>query len=179
MPTRTVQTTYLEQTERSDLVPAPPPADVQVVRAEIPNAAFSLFLYSAVGVDWQWTGRLRWSAEQWQTWLERPGSETWVAWCRGTPAGYLELDGQADGAVEIAYFGLLPAFIGRGIGGYLLTVAVARAWDLATRWPAREATRRVWVHTCNLDGPYALPNYKARGFRVYDVREELENAPDV
>lgn len=168
----TVHTTYLEQSHPSDLRPARPPANVDVVRAEIPVPAFSRWLYATVGGDHQWTDRLSWTPERWRTWLERAGSETWVACCRGTPAGFVELDAQPDGVVEIAYFGLLPEFIGRGIGGYLLTVGLARAWDLAARWPGREPTKRVWVHTCTLDGPHALPNYQARGLRVYRETEE-------
>ena len=31
---------------------------------------------------------------------------------------------------------------------------------------------RVWLHTCNLDGPHALSNYQKRGFRIYEVIEE-------
>ena len=42
----------------------------------------------------------------------------------GTPAGYFELEAQERGNVEIAYFGLLPRFIGRGLGGALLTATV-------------------------------------------------------
>jgi len=26
---------------------------------------------------------------------------------------------------------------------------------------------RVWLHTCTLDHPSALANYKARGFRIF------------
>ena len=70
----------------------------------------------------------------------------------------------ADGVVEIAYFGLLPEFIGRGAGRSLLAAAINRAWS----W--RGTTTRVWLHTCSLDHPRALPNYLAAGFRV--VREE-------
>jgi len=76
---------------------------------------------ASVGGDWYWLTRLDWTLDRWRKYLDRPGVETWVAWHRGTPAGYIELEGQADAAVEIAYFGLLPDFIGRGIGGYLLT----------------------------------------------------------
>jgi GNAT superfamily N-acetyltransferase len=179
MPRVTVATTFLEQKDPHDLRPARPPDAVAVVRAEIPSPEFSRFLYTAVGGDWHWTERLDWSHDRWQAHLDRPGVETWVAWHRGSPAGYVELDPQPDAAVEIAYFGLLPDFIGRGIGGYLLTVGTARAWDLATRWPERAPTARVWVHTCTLDGPHALANYEARGFRVYDVTEKDEDlAPD-
>jgi ribosomal protein S18 acetylase RimI-like enzyme len=189
-----VTTWYLEQTAPEDLRPAAAPAapGVRVERAEVPSGELGRFLYAAVGGDVSWIDRLPWTVEQWQAHLERPGSELWVAYERGTPAGYIELDAQstadgrhgpdsptgADGpggrdgvtaaaaAVEIAYFGLLPAFRGRGIGGHLLSYGTARAWDLAGRWAGRPETRRVWVHTCSLDGPYALGNYQRRGFRV-------------
>ncbi|MEW9530001.1 GNAT family N-acetyltransferase [Microbispora sp. NPDC049125] len=170
-----VTTWYLEQTSPADLRPAHRPGEpVDIVRAEVPSPEFGRFLYTAVGGDWQWTDRLPWTWRQWMDWLARPGAEIWVAWLRGTPAGYVELDAQEEGTVEIAYFGLLPYAIGRGLGGHLLSEGAARAWDLAGRWPGREATRRVWVHTCSLDGPAALANYRARGFRIYD---EKRNAP--
>jgi GNAT superfamily N-acetyltransferase len=88
----------------------------------------------------------------------------------GTPAGYFELDHKPHSGVEIAYFGVLPAFLGRGIGGQLLTRAVERAWLLK---PAR-----VWLHTCTLDHPNAMANYQARGFRVYQTEERTEVLPD-
>ena len=65
--------------------------------------------------------------------------------------------------MEVASFGVLPQFIGRGLGGLLLTAALERAWE--------EGTRRVWLHTCSWDHPHALANYKARGLEVYKTRE--------
>ncbi|MBM9510747.1 GNAT family N-acetyltransferase [Actinacidiphila acididurans] len=164
-----VTTWYLEQTGPDELVPAAAPAHdagVLIERAQVPSPELGRFLYTAVGADVAWTDRLPWSREQWREVLERPGHEVWLAYERGTPAGYVELDGQDAGSVEIAYFGLLPDFRGRRIGGHLLSVGTARAWDLALRWPDRVPTERVWVHTCSLDGPYALANYRRRGFRV-------------
>jgi GNAT superfamily N-acetyltransferase len=87
---------------------------------------------------------------------------TWQA----APAGYFELKRWADDSVEIAYFGLLPDYIGRGWGKYLLTEAVRAAWS--------ENPVRVWLHTCTLDHPAALPNYLQRGFQP--VREEVYSA---
>lgn len=176
-----VTTWYLEQTDPAELRPARPPepaAGVTVARAAVPSPEFSRFLYTAVGADVSWTDRLGWDRARWLAWLDRPEVETWVACERGTPAGYAELAASGDGAVEIAYFGLLPAFRGRRIGGRLLSVATARAWDLAERRPALPATRRVWLHTCTKDGPYALENYRRRGFRVCEttVTEEPETA---
>ncbi|MGW2277661.1 GNAT family N-acetyltransferase [Streptomyces sp. NPDC001770] len=170
-PTVDVTTWSLEQTAPTDLEPAKEPdGDVTIVRAEVPSPEFSRFLYTAVGGDVLWTDRLGLTYTQWQEIVDRPGAETWVAYVNGTPAGYIELDPQDDGVVEIMYFGLLPAFRGRRIGGHLLGVGVARAWDLAERWPGRQATRKVWVHTCSLDGPHALANYERRGFRLFDTK---------
>ena len=183
MPIRRVDVTtwYLEQRDRADLRPADEPdTPVEVVRAELAGPELSRFLYTAVGGDWYWIDRLGWSYEQWRNWLERPGVETWIAYVRGTPAGYVELDPQAGGEVEISHFGLLRAFHGRGIGRYLLATGTARAWDLAERWPGREATTRVWLHTCSNDGPAALRTYQSRGFRVYDTKVEtvtVEHTP--
>ena len=44
----------------------------------------------------------------------------------------------------------------------ILTKSVEEAWALGPS--------RIWVHTCTLDHPAALPNYLSRGFRT--VREE-------
>ncbi|MEU1125829.1 GNAT family N-acetyltransferase [Streptomyces sp. NPDC005899] len=165
----------LEQTAPTDLRPAAAPAGaVRIVRSQTPLPEFSRFLYTAVGGDVRWTDRLGLTYAEWQEILERPGAETWVAYENGTPAGFIELDAQEGGVVEIGYFGLIPAFRGRRIGGHLLSYGVARAWDLAERHPGRTPTERVWVHTCSNDGPHAMDNYLRRGFRLFDTRTERE-----
>ncbi|MDT0431242.1 GNAT family N-acetyltransferase [Streptomyces salyersiae] len=167
----------LEQTSPSDLRPAAAAADdVRIVRSVTPLPEFSRFLYTAVGGDIRWTDRLGLSYAQWQEILRRPGAETWVAYENGTPAGFIELDAQEGGVVEIAYFGLIPAFRGRRIGGHLLSYGAARAWDLAERHQGRAPTTRVWVHTCSDDGPHAMDNYLRRGFRLFDTRTERGSA---
>ncbi|WP_069770040.1 GNAT family N-acetyltransferase [Streptomyces sp. LUP30] len=170
-----VTTWSLEQTDLTDLLPATAPeGDVRIVRSEFPSPEFSRFLYASVGGDIRWIDRLHWTYAQWQEYLMRPGVETWVAYDRGTPAGYAELEPQDDGIVEIVYFGLLPAFRGRGIGGRLLSFGAARAWDLAERWPGLPQTKRVWLHTCSLDGEHAMDNYQRRGFKLFDTKVELQ-----
>ncbi|MFE0423388.1 GNAT family N-acetyltransferase [Streptomyces sp. NPDC058953] len=175
----TVTTWSLEQTSAADLRPAVPTGpDVTITRSSIPSPEFSRFLYSAVGGDVTWTDRLGMTYAEWEAVLDRPGTETWVAYEKGTPAGYAELQAQDDGTVEILYFGLIAAFRGRRIGGHLLSYATARAWDLADRWPGLTPTKRVWVHTCSKDGPHAMDNYLRRGFTLFDtaVAEEPETA---
>jgi GNAT superfamily N-acetyltransferase len=155
-----VITYHLEMNEPGMLKPARRSVEgLYVVQAQIPLPALNRFLYQAVGSDWAWVDRLVWTDEQWEAWVDRPQLATWVAYLHGTPAGYFELEMQADNSVEIAYFGLLPQFIGQGIGGILLTRAIECAWGMGAE--------RVWVHTCSLDHPQALNNYQARGLRIF------------
>ncbi|HXF61538.1 MAG TPA: GNAT family N-acetyltransferase [Caldilineaceae bacterium] len=163
-PTRVV-IYHLEMTDPAALRPARrTPDDVDIRQVELPSPEFNRFLYTAVGGDWYWRDRLNWTYDRWMAYLDRPELETWVAYRRGTPAGYVELEAQPGGSVEIAYFGLLPQFIGHGIGGYLLTHAIRRGWD--------RGASRVWVHTCTLDHPSALANYQARGLRIFKEEEK-------
>lgn len=166
-----IVTHHLEMTDPSQLVPARQPATMFfLVQVEIPCPPLNRFLYTAVGGDWYWLDRLGWSYAQWHSYLERDGVETWVAYVSGTPAGYFELETQAGGNVEIVYFGLLPQFIGHGLGGALLTATVERAWALGAH--------RVWLHTCSLDHPNALPGYQARGFRVFNIVHTEQDLPE-
>jgi GNAT superfamily N-acetyltransferase len=169
MPTK-VTVTFLEMTDPSQLRPTARKADLDVRRAEVVCPELNRFLYTAVGGDWFWIDRLSWTYQRWLQWLDRPEVETWVAYHRGTPAGYFELEHLPETGVELAYFGLLPGFVGRGIGGQLLTAAVQRAWQ---RQP-----QRVWLHTCTLDHPQAVANYKARGFVQYKQEERIESLPE-
>jgi GNAT superfamily N-acetyltransferase len=167
----TVTTWSLEMRSPDQLRSQPCPlATVRVERADIPSPELSRFLYTAAGGQWYWYKRLDWDYARWLAYLDRPVVETLVMYVSGTPAGYIELEAQTDDNVEIAYFGLLPRFIGQRLGGYLLSTGVQRAWD--------QGALRVWVHTCSLDGPNALANYQARGFRVFDQTTDWEDLPD-
>ncbi|MGE0441608.1 MAG: GNAT family N-acetyltransferase [Gemmatimonadales bacterium] len=155
MPRVSVVTTSLELTDRGAIVPARRPAvAARLERVAEPSPAYSRFWYTAVGGGWYWRDKLAWSWSEWAAFLGRPGFETWTLFVAGNPAGYFELDAADPGAVEIVSFGLLPAFIGRGLGGWLLERALHRALTVGCR---------VWLHTCTLDGPAALANYRARG----------------
>jgi GNAT superfamily N-acetyltransferase len=169
MPTR-VTVYYLQMTDPAQLRPSRDGGDLDVRRAEVVCPELNRFLYTAVGGDWYWLDRLSWTHQRWLQWLDRPEVETWVGYHRGTPAGYFELEHLPDTGVELVYFGLLPQFVGRGLGGHLLTAAVRRAWELKPH--------RVWLHTCTLDHPQAVANYQARGFVLYDQKENVENLPD-
>ncbi len=161
-----VTTHYLEMKSPSSLKSKDESKGMQVQECEIKRFRLNRFFYQFVGEAWEWTDRLSWSDEQWKSYAESDNPRTWVAYYKGSPAGYYELQRQDDGDVEIAYFGLAPRFIGQGFGGYLLSRAINSAWE----W---RGTKRVWVHTCTLDHPSALQNYKARGLEVYRVETAI------
>jgi GNAT superfamily N-acetyltransferase len=152
-----VRRTYLELRTPADLRPARPSGLAGRVErlAPCPPDLYR-WLYRDVGERWHWRDRLAWTDDQLARHLARDAVSVFVLRVSEDVAGYFELEHHDDGSVEIAYFGLRPAFFGRGLGGELLTRAVQEAW--------RIGATRVWLHTCTLDSPRALPNYLARGF---------------
>ena len=159
IPDRSVRT-FLEMRDIADLRRAPlPDPSVRVEQVVECPASFWRYLYTEVGRAYYWIDRLPWKDDEIRRYLAEPEVSLWLMTVRGAPAGYFELKRDRVGGTEIAYFGLLPEFTGRGLGGYLLTVAVERAW--AAR------TERVWLHTNTLDHPAALPNYLKRGFKAF------------
>lgn len=160
----TLITYYLEMTDSSQFRPAFS-SDPQVTMRHIPNpdVTFYRHLYREVGQDWRWRDRLLMSDAELAAALAEPGREVHVLYVDDQPAGYVELVSLSD-EVEIAYFGLFPAYLGRGLGKHLLSCGIERAWTIGTR--------RLWLHTCNLDAPHALANYLNRGFQVYYVEEK-------
>jgi GNAT superfamily N-acetyltransferase len=159
----TLITTYLHMTRRDQFRPAYVHATtVHIMPVAQPDTTFYLFLYQTVGEQWAWRDRLLMPEEVLAELLMEPARQVHVLYDRGAPAGYIELHRQGSD-VQVDYFGLRPAFTGRGLGKHLLSYGVDLAWN--------QGAERVWLHTCNLDSPYALPNYRARGFEVYDVVE--------
>ena len=94
--------------------------------------------------------------------VTKPTTEIFVLYVGGVPAGYFELDTARKTETELRYFGLIPEFIGRGFGPFLLQSAIERAWS--------RPIRRFWVHTRKFDHPKALGHYQRNGFVVYDRR---------
>ncbi|MGK0184340.1 MAG: ribosomal protein S18 acetylase RimI-like enzyme [Verrucomicrobiales bacterium] len=154
---------YLEMRSVTDVIPKnwPQNTNLEIMEAVAPQWWFNRFLYQTVGQQWKWTDKLTWTDEQWAEYVEAPEQRTFVAYCAGEPAGYVELLLQENGTVEIVYFGLMPEFLGLGIGGAFLSEILQMVW----KWQPRP--QRIWLHTCSEDHPAALANYLARGMHVY------------
>ncbi len=164
-----VRTTYLEMRSSAELRPKQCSDErFWIGECTVKQWQFNRFHYLTVGAPWAWNDKRGWNDEQWRVYAESDRLRTFGAFLDGSPAGYYELH-RADGPeIEIAYFGLLPAFFGRGLGGALLTSALQEAW--------RMEPSRVWVHTCTLDHPAALQNYLARGMHIYKSEMEATEA---
>lgn len=166
-----VHVTYLEMMEK----PAQQPDEtsdrsgVTVVPLTSCTVRYYRFLYDAVGRDWHWVDRKKLSDRALSEVLEDEQVEIFVLEVEGVPAGYAELDLRSPPEIEIAYFGLMPEFFGRGLGRWFI------------RWVVDEAFRRkpsrLWLHTCDLDHPAALSNYEKAGFVAYRTERIVQEIP--
>jgi GNAT superfamily N-acetyltransferase len=157
-----VQVTYLQMFARPSRVVPPPRAGLTILHAVRPPVAYYRFLYNAVGGPWRWLSRRKMSDEELAALLNDPRMEVHVLHVEGVPAGFAELDRRLPEEIELVQFGLTVEFIGQGLGKYFLQWIVDRAWSYEPR--------RLWLHTCTLDHPNALPSYRKAGFESY--REE-------
>lgn len=156
-PVEVLETTLAMTSDRAPpLAAVPAPPGLAVITAA-PSVRYYRFLYDAVGAPWHWWNRKWWDDAKLAAHLARPGIELHVLHEHGVPVGYLELDRTVATQCEIGYFGLVPEATGRGLGRWFLTWAIHAAWS-------DPALARLWVHTCTLDGPAALPTYRRAGF---------------
>lgn len=154
----------------TDLEMTAPPTDpgpaASLVRWHNPDLDAYRALFREIGEEWLWFSRLSLLDSELATILHDPQVEMYAG-----PEGesIVELDFRKQGVCEIAFFGLAPSMTGRGEGRRLMTAALALAW--------REGISRVWLHTCTLDHPAALPLYLSCGFRAVRRRVEIEPDP--
>src|SRR5262249_13216470 len=118
-----------------------------------------------VTFDYDWASRKKLSDAELAAPLDDPRLQGPVLLGAGDPAGFAELDRRVEGEIELVQFGLMPEFIGQGLGRYFLQWTIERAWSYGPR--------RFWLHTCTKDHPAALPNYLKAGFAVY--KEEVKD----
>jgi GNAT superfamily N-acetyltransferase len=147
----TLITTYLEMRLPEQLRPKRADARFQIREESERDWHFSRDLYFRVGERWRWIDKRPWTDAQWKEYAAAPDLRTFAAYYDDALAGYYELRRDAEGGVEIAYLGLLPEFVGGGLGGALLTSAIEEAWQMSPR--------RVWgtyVQSRSSAGPREL-----------------------
>tara|TARA_B100001029_G_scaffold33581_1_gene25399 strand:+ start:568 stop:1071 length:504 start_codon:yes stop_codon:yes gene_type:complete len=131
--------------------------DFTLFEAEKNNFDLNKFFYKQIGKKHQWVDRLIWQDKNWIEYVSNKNLKTFILQKNNDFVGYFELLFNKN-ECEIAYFGILEEFIGKGYGGFLLSEAIRIGFKNANR---------IWVHTCSLDHPNAIENYKSRGMKVF------------
>jgi GNAT superfamily N-acetyltransferase len=159
---------YLEMLASSQRdVPAPRDG-LMVLQAQTPSVPYYWFLYDAVGKEYNWLSRRKLSDAELAVVIGDPKNELHVLYVDGSPAGLAELDRQDSSGVELVHFGLMSEFIGQGLGKWFLQWTIDKAWNYQPK--------RLWLHTCTLDHPVAVPTYKKAGFAQFKeekIRREV------
>tara|TARA_Y100001970_G_C14034828_1_gene750525 strand:- start:493 stop:996 length:504 start_codon:yes stop_codon:yes gene_type:complete len=156
-----VERSYLEISSINDLlVKNKPFSDLYLEKVNPPNFQLNKFFYKEIGKKHSWTDRLVWDEKKWIDYLEDSRVNTYILKHNNDFIGYFEqIFDKNNLDCEIAYFGILEEYIGKKLGGYLLSEAIKISFNIGSK--------RIWVHTCSLDHKNALQNYLSRGMKVF------------
>jgi len=151
--------THLEMTARpaTPIPHVPTGSTLALIAASNPPAGYFLYLYSAVGADYEWTDWLEATRQQQEAFVTDAQVELFTLMVDGWPGGFFVLDTREPGACDLAHFGLVPQAIGRGLSAWFLASAIHMGWD-------RAGVTRMTVNTNTLDHPRALALYQRMGF---------------
>ncbi|WP_331766693.1 GNAT family N-acetyltransferase [Embleya sp. NBC_00896] len=165
--------TYLEMTSPDQLRPARPVPALGLRRIDA-DSPLVRSTPKRIGNAYGWRSSTRSDQEWREIVLAHPLRQFWLITHDGDTAGAGYLEPQPGGDVEITTFGLVPEFVGKGLGGSALALVIRQAW---TGPPVdTDTVRRVWLHTSSRDHPNALINYQSRGLRPY--RTEFDDSED-
>jgi len=158
--------TYLEMLERPAEIKA---SSVRLREIKNPDIEWYRAIFRRAGEHWLWWSRLEMSDAELSAVLHAPTTELFIAQGDGVEIGLAELDRSRTGQVEISFFGLYREALGNYLGRPFMDALLDRAWT--------DSTSRVWVHTCTLDSPVALPFYVKCGFKPYKRAIEVADDP--
>ena len=159
----TIVRNYLEIKSLNQLSEIKKPSGNYSLKQVLPNDfQLNKFFYKQIGKNYQWVDRLIWTDKNWIEYVSSPNLFTFVLKNNDDIAGFFELMYHKDKLeTEIAYFGLLKEYIGKKLGGYMLSEAIKKSFSYNVK--------RVWAHTCSLDHKNALKNYLSRGMKIYNT----------
>ncbi len=169
--------TYLEMTARpaTPIPHVPTGSSLALIAATSPPVAYFLYLYSAVGAEYEWTDWLDATPQEQEAFVTDPNVELFTLMVDGWPGGFFILATRQPGTCDLAILGLVPQAMGRGLSAWFLGCAIHMGWD-------RPGVTRMTVRTNTLDHPRALALYQRMGFvpvRREDKTRKLTRAREV
>ena len=152
---------YLEIKNQKDFKEVEKPADNYFVKMVEPkDFQLNKFFYKKIGKNLQWVDRLIWTDLNWIDYVSNENFFTYILMDQEEICGYFELlFNKNNKEAEIVYFGILEEYLGKKLGGYLLSEAIKQSFKMKSL--------RIWVHTCSLDHKHALGNYLSRGMKIF------------
>jgi GNAT superfamily N-acetyltransferase len=160
--------TYLEMRRRPRLRRLKVPATWSLARINGDLKRYRA-IFRRVGEPWLWFSRAVMPNAVLAGVLDDPLIEAYALHDGVKDLGLLELDFRSCRECELAYFGVVPEAIGQGAGRFLMNEALERAF--------LRPIERLFVHTCSLDHPAALPFYVRSGFAPYKRAIEVADDP--
>ncbi len=159
--TEKIYRSYLEIRSLGELKEIKKPSENYFVELLDPkDFQLNKFFYKNIGKNHQWVDRLIWTDLNWINYISNDRLFTYILKDKREIVGYFEmLYHKKIKEAEIVFFGILEEFYGKKLGGYLLSEAIKKSFNLSCE--------RVWVHTCSLDHKNALKNYLARGMNNF------------
>ena len=169
--------TYLEMAARpaTPIPHVPTGSALALIAAENPPVEYFLYLYSAVGADYEWTDWLDATLQEQEAFVTDPKVELFTLMVDGWPGGFFILDTRRPDICDLTNFGLVPRAVGRGLGTWFLGCAIHMGWD-------RAGVTGMTVNTNTLDHPRALALYQRMGFvpvRREDMTRKLTRPREV
>ena len=162
--------TFLEMHGRPSALPPPQPkSKVAILKCDNPPVHFYRYLYDTIGAPYWWVDRKKLSDEALAEIIHHPKNELYVLYADGCPAGMAELEFRDAAQGQLAYFGLMPDYVGRRLGYFFVYHAVSLAWS--------KPISSLLINTCTLDHPRALPLYQRIGFVPYSREDRYIELP--
>ena len=150
---------------------AVPAGQLALLRARQPTVSFYRYLSNTVGERWFWADRRALDDAALGELIGADGVEIFTLYVDGVPAGFAELDRRRqhiDGTVELVYLGLVPEYLGRGYGRYLLRWVLDEAW--------RHEPYKLATKVSSLDHPRAPAMLQRAGFTpVAQTRTHIDD----
>lgn len=137
----------------------PPPAEqIALIRGHAMPVHYYRYLNATISDAPLWRRRAALDDAALSALIHDEQIEIYVLYVGGVPAGLNELDFRGSPEAELAFFGIAPDYLGRGLGHYLLAQAITLAWG--------HDIDRLRVAATSADPPQLLPLYQKCGFQA-------------